>query len=427
MQPDTANLSLPLLAAAQSQKHVTHNEALDRLDAVVQLSVRSRAQTAPPDAPAEGERYIVPSPAGSWPFAPHAVAVARDGTWSAAQPREGWLCWVEDEDRLLVHRNGAWSALEGDGGPERVERLGIATDADDTNRLAVASPATLLSHGGDDHRLVVNKAASGDTASLVFQTDFSGRAEFGTAGSDAFSVKVSADGAEWNEALRVDGADGAVTMPNTVLPGSRGPFGVPDDTDGYDVYYLNADTGDDANDARTANGAVRTFERLFALLTVGRRVEIRLMSDVVCDRLISLSYPIAGLSIQGRNAADTGYERRRLTVVDADNSAFLCGSMLLRCISSVELRNLHVDLASVRARPFVHFYYTLGYFRTYDVIVSRSDRAAAFLFGNSNSFVANHHLLLDVQAGAEGNMAQGMAAGGDPNATWNMPSNVTSF
>jgi len=61
------NLSLPYLAPAQAQKHVTHNEALGLLDAVVQLAVQSRSQTEPPADPAPGARYIVPPGAtGAW-------------------------------------------------------------------------------------------------------------------------------------------------------------------------------------------------------------------------------------------------------------------------------------------------------------------------------------------------------------------------
>ena len=37
---DTANLNLPCLEPAQAQKHVTLNEALTALDALVQLSVK---------------------------------------------------------------------------------------------------------------------------------------------------------------------------------------------------------------------------------------------------------------------------------------------------------------------------------------------------------------------------------------------------
>ncbi len=39
----TPCLGLPLLAAAQSQKHVTHNEALTTLDALAQLAVAEAA------------------------------------------------------------------------------------------------------------------------------------------------------------------------------------------------------------------------------------------------------------------------------------------------------------------------------------------------------------------------------------------------
>ena len=37
--PDTPNLALPLIAAAQAQKHVTHNDALLALDALLQCAV----------------------------------------------------------------------------------------------------------------------------------------------------------------------------------------------------------------------------------------------------------------------------------------------------------------------------------------------------------------------------------------------------
>ncbi len=51
----TPNLALPYLAAAQAQKHVTVNEALDALDGLVQLSVISAALAAPPGKPGRGQ------------------------------------------------------------------------------------------------------------------------------------------------------------------------------------------------------------------------------------------------------------------------------------------------------------------------------------------------------------------------------------
>ena len=82
-----------------------------------------------------------------------------------------------------------------------------------TNRLAVSSPATLFSHETGDHRLKVNKAAAGDTAVVVFQSGFGGRAEMGLAGDDDYHVKVSADGAIWQEAIVIERSTGRVFLP----------------------------------------------------------------------------------------------------------------------------------------------------------------------------------------------------------------------
>jgi hypothetical protein len=62
-------------------------------------------------------------------------------------------------------------------------------------------------------RAFLNKATAGDTASLLFQTGFGGRAEMGTAGGDDFTVKVSANGSAWFTALEADAASGEVTLP----------------------------------------------------------------------------------------------------------------------------------------------------------------------------------------------------------------------
>lgn len=57
----TDRLALPLLAAGQAQKEITHNEALGQLDMLVQLIVVSADLSAPPASPAEGQCWIVAS------------------------------------------------------------------------------------------------------------------------------------------------------------------------------------------------------------------------------------------------------------------------------------------------------------------------------------------------------------------------------
>ena len=208
------HLDLPYLQPSQAQKHVTHNEALRRLDALVQLSVSSRDLIAPPAAPDPGERFIVaPGATGAWAEQDHAVALHEDGGWLFFTPRPGWRAWVEAESAEAIWQNGAWTLHAtggGGGGGSDPEMLGVNTAADPGNRLAVASPATLLTHEGAGHQLKINKAASGDTASLLFQSDWQGHAEMGLAGEDAFAIKVS-DGTTWTTALSFDPGTGAAS------------------------------------------------------------------------------------------------------------------------------------------------------------------------------------------------------------------------
>ncbi len=211
----TPNLQLPYLMAAQAQKHVTHNEALRALDALVQLLVLDKDLASPPGSPAEGSRYIVAAgPTGAWAGQAAKIAAYQDGAWMFYPPGEGWLAWVADEDKLYVYSGTAWAEFTspGTGAP----LWGINTTADTTNRLALESPASLFDNVGNGHQQKINKAAAGDTASQLFQTNYSGRAEYGLTGDDNFHVKVSPDGSAWTEAIVVDRTTGAVDVAKAI-------------------------------------------------------------------------------------------------------------------------------------------------------------------------------------------------------------------
>lgn len=211
-EEQSAILSLPYILPAQAQKHVTHNEALRLLDVLVQLVVTSRQVAEPPSAPTQGARYIVPSDA-SGAFSDHAGAIAvwLDGQWHFVPALSGWQAEVLDEAIRVVFDGTGWVGPEARA--QQVERLGVSMQADATNGLAVAATASLLTHAGAGHQLKINKAAATDTASLLFQTGWSGRAEMGTAGSDAFEIKTSADGSTFHTALRALQGSGRVELP----------------------------------------------------------------------------------------------------------------------------------------------------------------------------------------------------------------------
>lgn len=206
-------LSLAYVMPAQAQKHVTVNETFRRLDALVQLSVLSRVTAAEPGAPAEGAAYILPaSPAGAaWSaYSANNIAVFQDGAWVEIAAVEGLRAWIGDESALAAFNGAAWAVVTGGGSSETAAKFGVNAAADATNKLSVKSNAILFDAldagegGNGDSQIKVNKEAAGDTASHLFQTGFSGRAEFGLTGDDDFHVKVSADGSSWLEAIFID-------------------------------------------------------------------------------------------------------------------------------------------------------------------------------------------------------------------------------
>lgn len=246
----TPNLSLPYIMASQAQKHVTHNEALRALDAIVQLGVIDKDLVAPPGAPLDGDRYIVALAAtGSWAGMDGQIAAFQDNAWIFHAPRDGWLAWVSDEDQLYVWSGSAWVPVS-DSDLQNIPLLGVNATADPSNRLSVSSPATLLNHDGAGHQVKINKNNAIDTASLVFQTGFSGRAEFGTTGDDDWHVKVSPDGINWHEALIVDRNTGRISFPGG---------GVREKLEADRTYYVDTALGSDGNDGLSTGSAFATI------------------------------------------------------------------------------------------------------------------------------------------------------------------------
>lgn len=202
----SAKLKLPYMAAAQAQKHVTHNEALALLDAIVQLGVEGFDADTPPAVIEDGAVYALGAvPTGAWVGQGGKLALATNGGWLFVAPQSGWRAALGLETRV-------WDGADWVAPPlpelQNVPGIGVGTSFSAGNPLAVAGEATLLTHAGAGHQLKVNKATAGDTASLLFQTGWSGRAEMGTAGTDDFAIKVSPDGSQWFTALTALGASG---------------------------------------------------------------------------------------------------------------------------------------------------------------------------------------------------------------------------
>lgn len=114
----SVRLSLPFLAAGQAQKEISHNEALQLLDLLVQPVALSADLSTPPASPAEGECWIVgPSPDGLWAGQTGCITQWTAAGWRFAAPATGWRCHVADRGAVMIHDGSAWldDAVRSDG------------------------------------------------------------------------------------------------------------------------------------------------------------------------------------------------------------------------------------------------------------------------------------------------------------------------
>lgn len=109
--PNTPRLGFPLIASGQTQKDVTHNEAILALDRLVALGVVSRTVSSPPGSAQIGSIYIVPvSGEASWGQPPGTMMQWQGSGWHGVAARAGQLALLVDEGIMLVFREG-WQSL----------------------------------------------------------------------------------------------------------------------------------------------------------------------------------------------------------------------------------------------------------------------------------------------------------------------------
>ena len=172
-----------------------------------------------PISPVDGDAFIPASGStAQWSGNDLAIAVWQDGAWKFHTPQKGWIVYLTDENMFAFWNGNTWSDLSSAmGALQNISSLGINTAADATNKLSVSTDAVLFNHDGNGVQHKLNKNTNSDTASLLFQTNWSGRAEMGTTGDDDFHFKVSPDGAVWNESIRIDKNNGGVTFAKGAL------------------------------------------------------------------------------------------------------------------------------------------------------------------------------------------------------------------
>lgn len=110
---NSPRLGLPYLVAGQAQKELSHNDALNDLESLAQISVINRTTSTPPATPSDGDSYIIgASPTGAWAGNANAVASYYSG-WRIKPAKTGWIAYVQAEAVLVIFDGTAWNIFKG--------------------------------------------------------------------------------------------------------------------------------------------------------------------------------------------------------------------------------------------------------------------------------------------------------------------------
>lgn len=180
----TTRFGFPYIAADQAQKHVTHNAALDRIDAEMGGLVASATTTVAPSSPGEGDAYIVPAGAtGFGSVAAGEVAVSIGGEWTPSPPFFGRRAFALDEGRGYVYGGATFGWVRGDvGGSLTGASLGLVIrEATVTLASGTSQTAAALIPTGAIVLGVASKTTIAITGASSYMVGLSaGTSEFGS-------------------------------------------------------------------------------------------------------------------------------------------------------------------------------------------------------------------------------------------------------
>ncbi|WP_342269473.1 DUF2793 domain-containing protein [Rickettsia endosymbiont of Orchestes rusci] len=109
----TNRLKLPLIHNGQAQKEITHNEALNMLDILVNSVIQEVNITSPPESPRPGQLYIVGlEPTGEFKNQSNKIAQRLDNSWRFVIPHK-WLEVTHNKDGTKYRFTGKnWEQID---------------------------------------------------------------------------------------------------------------------------------------------------------------------------------------------------------------------------------------------------------------------------------------------------------------------------
>ncbi len=142
---ETPRFAMPLLDAAQAQKHVTVNEALMRADVLGAARVEDRGRIEPPAAPADGNAHFVGAGAtGAWAGRDGDLALFLNGGWEFVAPWDGCTVWVAAERTRVTRVGDAWTQEQSGISPGGAATAARVVEIDHTLAGAVSTTVSVI-------------------------------------------------------------------------------------------------------------------------------------------------------------------------------------------------------------------------------------------------------------------------------------------
>ena len=109
----TPRLKLPYLVESQARKEITHNEALNMIDVLLQAVAISMDKNVPPSFPSKNDCYILGAlPQNAWEKHPNALAYYAGGSWNFIEPFEGLTVWVKEAKAHYAYDGNQWVSIK---------------------------------------------------------------------------------------------------------------------------------------------------------------------------------------------------------------------------------------------------------------------------------------------------------------------------
>lgn len=179
----TTNIGITLVEQSQAQKEVTVNQALVRIDALLNTGAVSLGDNTPPGSPAAGDLYIVgASPTGDWSGHDNEIAYY-DQIWRFVVPQEGMSLWVCDEDLTYSFDGSDWVTASV-GEANTASNLGSGHEVfasksgvDLTFKSLVAGSNVTIVHDADEITISTSGGGEGSSGYATVQEEGSNLAQ----------------------------------------------------------------------------------------------------------------------------------------------------------------------------------------------------------------------------------------------------------